>query len=157
MFWIIMALAAAGDQFTKYLVSHGLAPGESISVIDGFLDFTYVVNKGASFSILQGQRVPFLILSTVVLALVIWLVVKKIPKEHRLFRAMLGLFCGGVAGNMIDRALLGGVTDFIDLGWFPVFNVADCCICVSAVFICAMLIFGKAGRIFTSGKKKEQA
>ena len=67
------------------------------------------------------------------------------------------MFCGGVIGNMIDRAILGGVTDFLDLGWFPVFNFADCCICVSAVFICALLIFGKAGRLFGGKKKEEKA
>lgn len=155
MFWLVMILAVLGDQISKMLISGNLALGESIPVIDGFLDFTYIINRGASFSILQGQRIVFIILTVLVLAAIIFIAVRKIPRDYRLFLAMLGLFCGGTIGNFIDRIRLGGVTDFIDLGWFPVFNVADCCICIGAVLLCALLIFGKAGKLFVDGNPKK--
>ena len=156
MFWLIMAAAIAADQISKYLIVQNLAVGESIPLLGDFLHFTHVVNEGASFSMLQGQRGIFLVLTVIVLVAVIWLYLKKVPRDYKLFTAMLGLFCGGTIGNLIDRIYQSGVTDFLDLGWFPVFNIADCCICVSVIFICVMLLFGKAGKMIDSKKVKKQ-
>ena len=154
MFWIILILAVGLDQLSKYLIVTSLALGESMPVIDGFLQFTYTLNQGASFSILQGQRVIFIIVTLLVLGLIFFLL-RKIPQDMRLFRAFIALFCGGTIGNFIDRLHSGAVIDFIDLGWFPIFNIADSCICVSAVAICLMLLFGKPGSLLSSKKAKE--
>ena len=153
MFWIIIVAVIALDQFTKYLIVHSLALGESMPVIKNFLDFTYTLNKGASFSIFQGQRVIFIIITIAVLIFVFW-ALKRVPKDMRLFRVFLALFCGGTIGNLIDRIYLGSVIDFVNLGWFPVFNVADSCISVSAIMICAMLLFGKPSRLLDKKKEK---
>lgn len=147
-----MTAVIALDQLSKRIITNILALGESMPVIKGFLDFTYVLNKGASFSIFQGQRAAFIIITVAVLVLVFG-ILKKIPKDMKLFRAFLALFCGGAIGNLIDRFYLGAVIDFINLGWFPVFNLADSCITVSAIIICAMLLFGKPSRLLE--KKKE--
>lgn len=154
MFWIILILAVGLDQLSKYLIVTSLALGESMPVIDGFLRFTYTLNQGASFSILQGQRVIFIIVTLLVLGLIFFLL-RKIPQDMRLFRAFIALFCGGTIGNFIDRLHSGAVIDFIDLGWFPIFNIADSCICVSAVAICLMLLFGKPGSLLSAKKAKE--
>ena len=154
MFWIIFILAVGLDQLSKYLIVTSLALGESMPVIDGFLQFTYTLNQGASFSILQGQRVIFIIVTLLVLGLIFFLL-RKIPQDMRLFRAFIALFCGGTIGNFIDRLHSGAVIDFIDLGWFPIFNIADSCICVSAVAICLMLLFGKPGSLLSAKKAKE--
>lgn len=154
MFWIILVLAVGLDQLSKYLIVTSLALGESMPVIDGFLQFTYTLNQGASFSILQGQRVIFIIVTLLVLGLIFFLL-RKIPQDMRLFRAFIALFCGGTIGNFIDRLHSGAVIDFIDLGWFPIFNIADSCICVSAVAICLMLLFGKPGSLLSAKKAKE--
>lgn len=154
MFWIILILAVGLDQLSKYLIVTSLALGESMPVIDGFLQFTYTLNQGASFSILQGQRVIFIIVTLLVLGLIFFLL-RKIPQDMRLFRAFVALFCGGTIGNFIDRLHSGAVIDFIDLGWFPIFNIADSCICVSAVAICLMLLFGKPGSLLSAKKAKE--
>ncbi len=154
MFWIILILAVGLDQLSKYLIVTSLALGESMPVIDGFLQFTYTLNQGASFSILQGQRVIFIIATLLVLGLIFFLL-RKIPQDMRLFRAFIALFCGGTIGNFIDRLHSGAVIDFIDLGWFPIFNIADSCICVSAVAICLMLLFGKPGSLLSAMKAKE--
>ena len=153
MFWIILIVAVGVDQLTKYLIVNSLALGESIPVIINFLDFTYTLNEGASFSILQGQRIIFIIVTLAVLAIIFFLL-RKIPKDMKLFRAFIALFCGGTIGNFIDRLHTGAVIDFIDLGWFPVFNIADSCICVSAIAICLMLLFGKPGSLLSSKKEK---
>ena len=78
---------------------------------------------------------------------------RKIPRDMKLFRFLLALFCGGTIGNFIDRLYQGAVTDFVNLGWFPVFNVADSCLSVSAVLICLMLLFGKPGHLLDQKKE----
>jgi len=154
MFWIVLASALAADQITKLIVANSMTIGESIPALGDFLHFTYVINDGASFSILEGQRWIFILLTLIVLAVVLLLYIKKVPKDMKLFCAVLGLFCGGTIGNLVDRIYLGGVIDFLDLSWFPVFNIADCCICVGAVSICLMLILGKPGKLLEDNKKK---
>lgn len=153
MFWIIMIAAIALDQLSKYLIVSNIAMGESVPIITNFLDFTYVLNKGASFSIFQGQRVIFIIIAIVVIGLIFWFL-RNIPKDMKMFRVFLALFCGGTIGNFIDRLLTGAVIDFVNLGWFPVFNVADSLIVVSAIIICAMLLFGRAGKLLDIKKEK---
>lgn len=153
MFWIILVVAVGLDQLSKYLIVSSLALGESMTVIDNFLNFTYTLNEGASFSILQGQRVIFVIATLLVLGLIFFLL-RKIPQDMKLFRAFIALFCGGTIGNFIDRLHTGAVIDFIDLGWFPIFNIADSCICVAAIAICLMLLFGKPGSLLAGKKAK---
>jgi signal peptidase II len=151
MFWMIMVAAVVLDQASKQLIVHLMELGESIVAIPGFLNFTYILNEGASFSILQGQRWIFIIVSIIVLILVFF-ALKYVPKRMRLFRAFIALFIGGMLGNFIDRLYLGAVIDFIDLGWFPIFNVADSCISISVAAICIMLLFGKPGALLDKKK-----
>jgi signal peptidase II len=153
MFWIIVVSVIVLDQISKYLITHSLVLGASLPVIPNFLHFTYTLNTGASFSIFQGQRPVFIILTLIVLAFVFW-AVRKIPRDMKMFRFFLALFCGGTIGNLIDRLYLGAVIDFVNLGWFPIFNVADSCICVSAIMICALLLFGKPGNLLEKKKEK---
>lgn len=156
MIWIIIAAAIVLDQVTKQLIVNFLVLGESINIIPGFLNFTYVLNEGASFSILQGQRWIFIVITLIVLILAIFALVRYVPKEMRLFRAFMALFIGGMLGNFIDRLYLGAVIDFIDLGWFPIFNISDSCICVSVVAICIMLLWGKPGSLLEKKKKSDK-
>ncbi|MBQ5805167.1 MAG: signal peptidase II [Erysipelotrichaceae bacterium] len=116
------------DQITKYYVAHNFIQGARQKVIDGFFYLTYVRNTGAGFSILQGQRWVFIILTFIALPLFIYLYVKSDP-GHKLERFAYLLLISGTIGNFIDRVLYGSVVDFLDFiifGYdFPVFNVAD--------------------------------
>ena len=132
MFWIIAGLVFVFDQVTKMLITNSLELGQSIKLIPGVLELTYVHNTGASFSLFEGQTIAFIILTVAVL-IAIFLLLPKIPKDMRLFRAFIAMFCGGTLGNLIDRAFNdGAVIDFINVPWFSVFNVADCFIVVPA-------------------------
>lgn len=146
MFWLIFLTATALDQLSKWLVVSNMQYGESIPVIDQVFHLTYTLNRGASFSILQGQRWFFVIFTLIVIAACIYLQT-KIPRDYRLLRAMMALFCGGSVGNFIDRARQGAVIDFFDFRVFPVFNIADSCIVVSIIIICCLLLFGRAGKL----------
>jgi signal peptidase II len=138
LFFLIAAGIIALDQFTKWLVRSNLAVGETWPEdSDAWIRIIHVTNSGAAFGILQGQT-PFLIItSSLGLAAIILYYVYP-PMDHGLIRVALGMQLGGAIGNLIDRVRLGEVTDFIDVGSFPTFNVADSSISIS---IAAVLLF----------------
>ena len=130
---IIVVCGVLLDQITKYYISHMFIQGARKTIIDGFFYLTYVRNTGAGFSILQGQRWVFIVLTCIALPLFVYLYLKADPK-HKLERFAYLLLIAGTIGNFIDRTLYGSVVDFLDFiifGYdFPVFNVADICITV---------------------------
>ncbi len=139
-YWLSV-LVIVLDQFTKYLAETLLEFHEPVPVLPSFnLMLTY--NTGAAFSFLADaggwQRWFFLGLGTMVsVGLIVWLWRLK-PADQRL-AAALALILGGAAGNLIDRAWLGQVIDFIQLyydRWYwPAFNVADSAITVGAALL----------------------
>ena len=138
MFFAIAALVVIADQLTKWLVRQNLELGEqwpSRSFLH--MRIINVVNDGAAFGMLQGHM-PFLIVTSCVGLAAIVLYYVYPPMEHGLIRVALGMQLGGAIGNLIDRVRVGEVTDFINVGRFPTFNVADSSISVS---IAAVLIF----------------
>ena len=127
----IMALVAAVDQVTKIAAVKELVHvGNSTTAIPGVLDFTYVLNSGATAGILSDHRWVFMIISTVVIvAASVYIALGKV--RYNFTAVSLSLIIGGGIGNMIDRVARGEVVDFIDVtlvDFFPfntVFNVAD--------------------------------
>ncbi len=133
----------AADQITKLLISSNFEVGESVHIIDGLLDFTYVQNRGAAFGMFADQRWVFLIATVALLAAIIILWAKGFITHITGTIAAVLIVAGGV-GNMIDRILLGYVVDFIDISplfSFAVFNVADCCVCIGAAFLAIYILF----------------
>lgn len=132
------------DQLTKHLVTQRFHLGESISVIDGYFNLTYVRNPGAAFGLL-GQwnpvlRVPFFIIVPMVALAIIFYVFRKIEDADLKLSSALSLVIGGAFGNLVDRAAYNYVIDFLDFHWhyaahFPAFNVADIAICVGVGFL----------------------
>jgi len=155
--WFVVALlVVAADQGTKWAIVewidlYGRVP------INSFMNLTHQQNTGAAFSFLAGasgwQRWFFVVLATVVSAVIsVWL--WRIRTEGPLvLMAGLSLVLGGAVGNLIDRARLGYVTDFIQVwfgNWaFPSFNVADAAISVGA----ALLIIDA---LFLSGREAKK-
>jgi signal peptidase II len=136
----IAILIIALDQILKAIVRLNLNFGESWSPFSGYLkSFIRVVhweNYGAAFGLFQGGGVVFGLLAAVV-SLVIIIFYSRIPHEHVLMRVALAMQMGGALGNLIDRIRFGPVTDFIAVGTFPVFNIADASITVGV----ALLLF----------------
>jgi len=138
--WILVAGVVVADQWTKALVRQFIPLHGSLVVIPDALDLTHVRNTGAAFGFLNTIDFPF---KPVVIAVVatgallgIALYASQLPRSDRLARAGLGLILGGAVGNLIDRARLGYVLDFVDAYWrdyhFWAFNVADSAITVGA-------------------------
>ena len=119
----LAAIVFLVDQLTKFLVRAYLPFGHSYP-FDGFFRFTHTHNTGSAFGILQGQNTPLIFVSFVGI-IVLALIYRSQPRPTNLLRLSLGLQIGGALGNLLDRFRLGAVTDFIDVGAWPVFNLAD--------------------------------
>ncbi len=139
LFFAIAALIVVLDQTTKSLVRSHLALGESWPDDGGFIRIVHVVNSGAAFGILQGET-PFLIVTSMLGLAAILLYYAYPPMEHPLVRLALGMQLGGAIGNLTDRVRLGEVTDFVHVGAWPTFNVADASISISIVTV--LIFFG---------------
>lgn len=112
------------DQVTKELALSALADGP-VDLIDGAISLRLTFNSGGAFGLLQGLPGFFLIATLiVVVAILLW--VRNI--EDPRWMIPLGMVLGGGLGNVVDRVVRdtgGRVVDFIDLHWWPVFNIAD--------------------------------
>ena len=138
----LLAIVAI-DQIAKAAVRANLALGDSRPIIDGFLDLTHVQNTGAAFGLLNAVSFPYkpaIMIGIAALALIaIAAYASQLGFHERLARFGLALILGGAFGNLIDRALVGHVVDFVDVYWgtahFWAFNVADAAITVGAAFV----------------------
>lgn len=134
--FFIMGLVLGLDQLSKYLVETRIplygywAP---IAALENVLRITHTANTGAVFGLFQGTGMFFAALAVVVAGAIIYFNV-TLPGGQWLLRIALGLQLGGALGNMTDRLRQGHVTDFIDIGPWYIFNVADMAI-VSGVIL----------------------
>ena len=127
------------DQWTKNLVRTLIPLAESWSPWEWLAPYARIVhwqNTGAAFGVLQGFNLVFSILAIIV-SIAILYYFPRVPRTEWLIRLAMAMQLGGAVGNLIDRLTQGTVTDFISLGTFAVFNVADACISVGT----ALLIF----------------
>ena len=132
---ILSVILIVIDQVTKLMAIHGLMNQQPFVIWDGVFELHYLENRGAAFGILQGKKIFFVFFTLIVLCLIAYLYLKRIPDEKK-FRPMDGiciLFFAGALGNFIDRVFRNYVVDF------PVFNVADIYVTVAAF---AMIILG---------------
>lgn len=125
------------DQWTKSIVRDSLTLQESWMPVAWLAPYVRIVNwqnTGAAFGIFQGLNGVFTVISFVII-LAILLYFPQIPENDHFFRLALTMQLGGAAGNLIDRLSRGYVTDFISVGRFPVFNIADSCITLGVVVL----------------------
>ncbi len=131
---IVAAIFLAADQITKYIVSTNMTLGQTVGFLNGFLDFTYTLNDGGAWGMLGGYRWLLLASTALIMAFLVFLIVKNKLKSKLLFWAGCLIISGGI-GNMIDRIFNGGkVVDFLEVQFidFPIFNIADCAVCIGA-------------------------
>lgn len=132
---VIIAL----DQWTKWLVRTNLAFQATwlpdwLSWASPYARIVHWNNSGAAFGSFQNGNSVFTLLAIIVIAAILYYYPQVAPGDWTL-RLAMGLQLGGAAGNLIDRLRMGRVTDFISIGAFPVFNVADSAISVGVVVL----------------------
>ena len=116
---IISAVCVVLDQITKIICVKNIALGDSITVIPGVLDFTYIQNRGAAFGSFANARWVFMIASVIMIVLITLYVIKHRRKTGYPMVITLSFILGGGIGNMIDRIALGYVIDFVDVKFIP--------------------------------------
>ena len=139
----------AFDQILKAHITSTMTLGESIPVIENFFHFTYVLNPGAAFGILPNQRVFFLLTGGLLLLATIYFY-PRIKRNDRLLKFGVINLVSGSTANLIDRFQTGYVIDFIDLRFWPIFNIADIAI-VLGMFI---VVYFVAFQMDEDGKTK---
>lgn len=125
---ILVGLIVGLDAITKATISRVFDYGERFEVIKDFFWLTYLKNTGAAWSILEGQKWFFVIISFIAMCAMLYFYLKSENKQT-IYRLSLLILFAGTLGNFMDRALLGYVRDFLSFKivnyYFPVFNVAD--------------------------------
>jgi signal peptidase II len=136
---IVFVLAAAAaillDQVSKALVVTYMEPGRSVTIIPHVLSLTHSTNTGAAFGILRGSGQIVFLAALIITGLALaWFFAFRHKQGYWSFIG-LGLLIGGALGNLIDRIFRHKVVDFFNLGWWPVFNVADLAIVAGVIII----------------------
>ena len=148
---VVLLLAGAIvalDQITKAVVLERLPLGVPVTVIDGWLALTLVLNPGLAFGLLgsvpPGWRWVVAALSLVALAVLARVALRVLPAGGWTGRLAIGLIFGGAVGNLVDRARFGAVVDFVDVYWrgwhWPAFNVADSAITLGVALLALRLL-----------------
>ena len=141
--FIVIAAGVILDQWSKYMAVLHLQGTDGVDLIPGVSRLTYLENRGAAFGVLQGQQWFFYIITAVILVAVL-LVYRRMPAGRKFLplRVCAVLIVSGALGNLIDRVGQGYVVDFFyfELIDFPVFNVADIFVTVSAVLLAVLLL-----------------
>lgn len=129
---IIVTLILVFDQITKAVVRANIPYGGvwmPLEWLRPYLKFVYIHNSGAAFGLFQNGGLIFGVMAVLVSAFIVYYY-PQIPQDEKLMRVALAMQMSGALGNLIDRIRFGRVTDFVSVGNFPVFNVADSCITI---------------------------
>jgi signal peptidase II len=143
--WVALtaiALAAvSADQLTKHIVASQLALGDGVHVLGPFW-IHHVRNSGIAFGFFSQATAVVIVLTGLAVA---WMLVyfARSGGRHPILPVALGLVIGGSTSNLLDRVRLGYVTDFLDLRWWPSFNLADSFIVIGVLILLATLVLAE--------------
>lgn len=139
-YWLLVSIAAfviVIDQVTKTIVRANIPFGGRWMPVDWlapYFRFVHWENTGAAFGLFQEGGLVFSILAVIV-SIFIVIYYPQLPEEEKLMRVALSMQLGGALGNLVDRVIFGPVTDFISVGNFPVFNIADSSISIGVALL----------------------
>ena len=140
------------DQLTKLAV-RVVGDALHVTVVPGVIDFLFVRNIGAAFSMGEGHGIAFAVLAlAVIIAIAVYLV--RAPQLAHLEVVGMAMVAGGAIGNAIDRLAFGFVTDFIAVGRFPIFNIADSAVTVGVGLVLLDLIIKEKKESKPEAKEK---
>jgi signal peptidase II len=141
----VAAVILAVDVVTKVLAVRLLTPGQPVSIVGDTVTWTLVRNSGAAFSMATGYTWILTLIATAVVVGIFWMGRRLVSPWWAIG---LGMILGGALGNLVDRffrwpgPLQGHVVDFLSVGWWPVFNVADASVVGGAALLVGLSLFG---------------
>ncbi len=135
----VASVVIALDQWTKWLVRENIEYGgqwlpTGMEWLSPYARIVHWYNSGAAFGMFQNGNLVFTILAVIVICAIIYYY-PMVEAEDWTLKLAMGLQLAGASGNLIDRLMIGKVTDFISVGVFPVFNVADSSITVGVIVL----------------------
>ena len=144
MYFTLISILIIIDQAIKWISRTKLTKFESYPVIDGFLHFSYVENRGAACGMLQNKTWFFVLITLLVVGYMIYFT-KKNKNIDKKLTFVLSIITAGAIGNLIDRIWLGFVVDMFDFRgiWQFVFNFADICVVVGGILLIFLIIKDK--------------
>lgn len=145
----LICLIMGSDQLVKYLIRSNFKEGETLPVIQDVFHITYVRNWGAAFSMFQNQPLVTILIPVVFMVLcAVFLVYGKKKGFDRMEMTAVAMIFAGGTSNLIDRTVVGYVTDMFDFRVFPVFNVADIAVTLGCALLFVYVLFfeGKRGK-----------
>ena len=144
-FFLTALGVVVADQLSKWWIRSSLLEGQSLFEAGPFKIARFPPNTGAAFGLFQDQSFVLAIVGILGIAFLLvyaFIIRRRFPPlDNLLGWSALGLILGGIAGNLIDRLRFGGITDFISIGWWPAFNIADSSIVVGAILVAYSLLF----------------
>lgn len=144
MIYILIAVILITiDQYSKYLAEVYLKSIGTIPLIKDVFHLTYARNTGAAFSILQNKQTFLIIITSIVVVLIIFYLIKNFKKGNVLLNMALVFIISGALGNLIDRIRLNYVTDFFDFTLinFAIFNFADIFVVFGTILFSYLLLY----------------
>lgn len=141
---LFVLLLIVVDQATKYFAVTNLKNQKPWVVWEGVFELHYLENRGAAFGMLQGQKVFFVLIAVIILAVIVYVLVKApYQKMYTKLHVTLVFIASGAIGNLIDRLRYDYVVDFLyfSLINFPIFNVADIYVTLSSIYLVILLLF----------------
>jgi signal peptidase II len=143
--WLALAAigfaAIAADQLTKYIVTSRLQLDDAVHVVGPFW-IHHVQNSGIAFGLFASATVVVILLTAIAVSAML-IFFGRSGARHPILPVALGLVIGGSLSNLLDRVRLGYVTDFLDLRYWPAFNLADSFIVIGVLVLLAALVFAE--------------
>ena len=152
---IIFLIIVLIDQVTKFYIASNFELYQSIEIIRGFFNITYIRNSGVAFGMfsnLKGSFIQIIFIAIYIIAIISILILYR--ETHGYSHIALSLIFSGAIGNLIDRIFRGEVVDFMDFHWqnyhWPAFNVADSCITVGVGLLMISIIISNEQRAMSN-------
>lgn len=139
IFFAVAAVIIAFDQWTKWWVVRNIPLNtswlpESLDWLLPYVRLLHIKNRGASFGMFQDGNTVFIVLTSLIVVGILYYVYRMEDAGDSMW-VVAGMYLGGAVGNLIDRLTIGAVTDFVSIGTFYIFNVADASINISVVLL----------------------
>jgi signal peptidase II len=143
--WLVSLILVAGfaaDQISKALIIR-YVPFRTSWPVEGFFRFTHVGNRGSAFGLIDDANLMLIIVSFVGVGILLYFYRAQTDPTLAV-QASLGLMLAGALGNLVDRVANGHVTDFIDIGPWWIFNLADSSIVIGITLLASSVVLGSS-------------
>lgn len=139
MIFVIVILIAALDQIIKLLIINNFPLGLPHPIIENIFNITYVKNTGIAFGIFKGNNLIMIILNIIIIT-IITVLLYSMDFDNIFFKLSAGFIIGGALGNLIDRINRGFIVDYLDLSFWPTFNLADSMVVIGGIMLAIFLL-----------------